>query len=579
MKVVTTAQMRALEQAAVDAGATWPGLMEQAGRGMAEHALALLDEARRALVLVGPGNNGGDGLVIARRLYDAGIRVALYLWRRRDDPDDANWRMCRERAIPEHSASDDPGRATLRALLAASDLAVDALLGIGASRPVEGDLAEIVETLNAKGQTLNREQGLDEAVQRRTLNAGQGTLKEDRGRIDPDGNDHLVNLSPCQPVILAVDMPTGIDTDTGAVLGSALRADVTVAAGLLKRGLLLYPGRAYAGALRTVPIDLVPADVETIMSETIGAELARGLLPARPDDSHKGTFGRVLVIAGSVHYPGAASLATAGAARAGAGLVTLATGRSALAIGGRGPEITLLPLPEAEWGVLGEAAADEALKAITDYRALLVGPGLGREKQTGAFLARLLGLDSPLHRGHIGFRIGHSAEKPAVKQRPTLPPAVLDADALFLLAQAEGWWERVPRGSLVLTPHPVEMKRLLGAEAIPADPLASASEAAARWGQVVVLKGATTVVADPEGRTRINDGGNAALATAGTGDVLAGAIAGLLAQGLAPFDAATLGVYLHSAAGRLLRDDLGDMGTLASDLLPRLPLAIKRLKG
>ncbi|HWQ14822.1 MAG TPA: NAD(P)H-hydrate dehydratase [Roseiflexaceae bacterium] len=561
MKVVTTAEMRALEQAAVEAGATWPGLMEQAGRGVAELALELLGggHGRSALVLVGPGNNGGDGLVAARHLHDAGARVALYLWRRRDDPQDANLRLCRERAIPEHRAAEDPGRATLRALLEASDLAVDALLGIGVSRPVEGELAEIVETLNAERRTLKGDWGSIEAVQRRSV---------------PDP------FSVQRPSfsVLSVDIPTGVHSDTGAVLGCAVRADATATAGLLKRGLLLYPGRAYAGALHVVAIDLVPADVETIMSETIDARLARGLLPPRPDDSHKGTFGKVMVLAGSAQYPGAAVLATAGAARVGAGLVTLATGRSALAMGGRSPEITLRPLPEAEWGVLGEAAADEALKAIEGYRALLVGPGIGREKQTGLFLARLLGLDSPRHRGHIGFRIGHAEERPATRQRPPLPPAVVDADALNLLAQAEGWWERVPRSSLVLTPHPLEMKRLLGTGELPGDLVDAAAQAAARWGQVVVLKGATTVVADPEGRTRINDGGNAALATAGTGDVLSGAIAGLLAQGLAPFDAATLGVYLHSAAGRILRDDLGDMGTIAGDLLPRLPLAIKALK-
>jgi NAD(P)H-hydrate epimerase len=165
-----------------------------------------------------------------------------------------------------------------------------------------------------------------------------------------------------------------------------------------------------------------------------------------------------------------------------------------------------------------------------------------------------------------------------VKQRPQLPPAVLDADALFLLAQVEAWWEHVPRASLVLTPHPLEMQRLLGADEIPPDPVAAAAEAAARWGQTVVLKGAATVIAHHEGLVRVHQGGNAALATAGTGDVLAGAIAGLLAQGLAPFDAATLGVYLHSAAGRLVREELGDMGTVASDLLPRLPLAVKALK-
>ena len=155
---------------------------------------------------------------------------------------------------------------------------------------------------------------------------------------------------------------------------------------------------------------------------------------------------------------------------------------------------------------------------------------------------------------------------------------VLDADALTLLSQIEGWWERLPRGRCVLTPHPGEMKRLLKVEELDEDRAKVAEEAATRWGQIVVLKGATTVIAEPGGRSALNDGGNAALATAGTGDVLAGAIAGLLAQGLTPFEAAALGVFLHSAAGRLVRSELGDAGALASDLLSRLPLAIKGLK-
>jgi NAD(P)H-hydrate epimerase len=533
MKLVTIAQMRALEASAVAAGATWPGLMEQAGAGIAAVALELLGEphGRRALVLVGPGNNGGDGLVVARHLHDAGVAVTLYLWHRRDDPQDANLWLCRERAIPAVDATSDSDGTALRQLLDQCDLAVDALLGIGA-RPATGELARIIATVNAAQRSA----------------------------------------------VLAVDVPTGLDADTGRAAGACIAADITVATGLLKRGLLLFPGRAFAGRLLVAPIALHQADVEMIMSELIDAELARTLLPARPDDSHKGTFGKVLVVAGSPQYPGAATLATAGAARVGAGLVTLAAGRSAMSNPGRLPEITLQPLPEAEWGALGEAAADELLTHVGNVQALLIGPGLGREKPTGEFFARLLGLDAPRHRSNIGFRIGHAPEQPAAS-RPTMPPIVLDADALTLLSQHEAWWERTPRTSLVLTPHPGEMKRLLGVEELPADPVQAAAEAAARWGQIVVLKGATTIVAEPEGRTRLNDGGNAALATAGTGDVLAGAIAGLLAQGLNIFDAATLGVFLHSAAGRLVREDMGDMGALASDLLMRLPRAIKALKG
>jgi hydroxyethylthiazole kinase-like uncharacterized protein yjeF len=553
-KLVTTAEMRALEQAAVDAGATWPGLMEQAGWGVAQVAMQLLGDpiGKHVLVLVGPGNNGGDGLVVARHLCDAGADVTLYLWRRATHQD-TNGQRCRERGIREYAASDDATCVELRHQLAESSMVVDALLGAGISRLVEGELAEIVDAVNGRRQTI-----------------------DDR-RLDHNQRKSNIVHRPSS-IVLSVDLPTGIHSDTGVVMGAGLRADLTVATGLIKHGLLQYPGRIYAGEIRVVEIGLPSAHLEAIMSERIDAARARALLPRRPDDGHKGTFGKVLVVAGSLQYPGAAGLATAGAARVGAGLVTLAIGRSGLGGPGRLPEITLQLLPEADWNALGEGAADEALKHLDGYQALLVGPGIGREEPTRLFLERLLGLDSPRHRGHIGFRIGASAEKPAERSRPELPPTVIDADGLTLLSQIETWWERLPRGRCVLTPHPGEMKRLLATEELDADNVKLAEYAAKKWGQIVVLKGATTVVADFEGRSMVNDGGNAALATAGTGDVLAGAVAGLLAQGLAPFDAATLGVYLHSAAGRILREDLGDMGTLASDLLPRLPKAIKALK-
>jgi NAD(P)H-hydrate epimerase len=567
MLVVTAAEMRRLEQAAVDAGASWHGLMEQAGWGVAQEALHLLAQAgtRAAAVLVGPGNNGGDGLVVARHLHDAGVRVALYVWRRDTDAPDLNWQRCRERDIPYTLAADDSDGRALRRLLASAALVVDALLGAGAGRAVTGDLLRIVETVN-----------------------------ELRGRVDAPTTIHRPFMT------LAVDLPTGISADTGEVLGAAIRADVTVATGLLKRGLLLYPGKQYAGRLALADLDLPPAALEDIMSETLNADLARGLLPPRPDDSHKGTYGKAMVVAGSVQYPGAATLATSAALRAGAGLVTLATGRSTLGAG-RSPEVTLLPLPEAEWGVLGEPAAAELLKKLAGYTALLVGPGLGHEDATGEFLQRLVGLHRGPGRGRVGFlhgdaepqrdahrslrgRVGflaggeEAAKAEEEKAADELPPIVIDADGLNLLAKNDDWHEHLPKGRLVLTPHPGEMRRLLGVEQLESDSAKVAADAAARWGQVVVLKGATTVVASPEGRTLLHAAGNPALATAGTGDVLAGTIVGLLAQGLAPFDAAALGVYLHGAAGAIVRAEVGDMGAIASDLLPRLPQAIRALK-
>lgn len=544
MKIVTAAQMRLLEQAAVDAGATWLSLMEQAGWGVAQVATQILGIAkgRAVVVLVGPGNNGGDGLVVARHLHDAGARVTLYLWRRANVATDRNWQLCRERDIVEFEAESAHDERELQTLLGSADMVIDALLGMGMNRPVTDELATILAVI--------------EAMQQRA------TDQEDKQL----------------PLVLSIDVPTGIDSDNGVVLGCAIHADATAATGLVKRGLLQHPARDYAGALHVVDIGLASAQLEGVMSETISVERARKLLPARPDDSHKGIFGKAMIVAGSVLYPGAASLATAGAARVGAGLVTLAAGRSVLGGPGRLPEMTWRPLPEAGGGVLMAESASELFKHLEDYQALLVGPGIGQEEETEKFLSRLLGIETPRQRGQIGFRIATEAESTEAKQME-LPPTVLDADALNVLSKLEDWSERLPRGRCILTPHPGEMKRLLSVEALGSDTVQVAEDAAKRWGQIVVLKGATTVVAEPEGQTMVNGEGNAALATAGTGDVLAGVIVGLLAQGVKLFDAAVLGVYLHSAAGQLVREEMGSAGAIASDLLPRLPLAIKSLRG
>jgi NAD(P)H-hydrate epimerase len=268
----------------------------------------------------------------------------------------------------------------------------------------------------------------------------------------------------------------------------------------------------------------------------------------------------------------------------GAGLVTLATARSILVTSPRGPEVTLLPLHEASAGTIDAEAADTLLKNLDGYAALLVGPGLGREKPTGLFLRRLLGMEQPRRLSRVGFRVQELAENaPGTATHPpedsvALPPTVLDADALNLLSEVDDWAANLHAEQFVLTPHPGEMRRLLGVDELASDVVQVATDAAQKWQQVVVLKGDTTVIAAPDGRSAVLADGNPALATAGTGDVLAGAIAGLLAQGMPRYDAAVLGVYLHSAAGALLRDELGEAGTLASDLLIRLPRAIKELR-
>ncbi len=344
------------------------------------------------------------------------------------------------------------------------------------------------------------------------------------------------------------------------------------------------------------------------MSEKLTAAVIRSLLPTRPTESNKGTFGKVLVVAGSGRYPGAAFLSANGALRSGAGLVTLAVARSIFgALAASVHETTFLPLPEEDWGVLGASAATEIRENLAGYTAMVVGPGLGQEAETQTFVKRLLAVETAKsshavgfghlaaakgerpHTGSVGFGRSTTPDPKAKVAKPKadaeaalLLHLVLDADALNILAETDDWHTHLEPATVVLTPHPGEMARLLhldGPQTLQGDRIGYAERAAEKWGQVVVLKGANTVIASPDGHTMIGPDGNPALATAGTGDVLSGLIGGFLAQGVTPFAAAQLGVWLHAAAGQRVRTELGDAGTVASDLLLRLPLALRELRG
>jgi NAD(P)H-hydrate epimerase len=287
---------------------------------------------------------------------------------------------------------------------------------------------------------------------------------------------------------------------------------------------------------------------------------ARRHLPSRPADANKGTFGRLLVFAGSADYTGAAYLACAGALRTGAGLVTLATPKSiSPLIAKMLPEVTHLPLEEEAYGVVqGDAAAEQILAAAPKYDALLIGCGLGQHSQTATAIRKLL---SSL-RSSFSRRI------------------VIDADALNILARTPSWPVKSPKGA-ILTPHPGEMSRLTGVsvQEIQKSRLDISRKMAGKWGKVVLLKGAYSVTASPDGSAVVNPFANPALATAGTGDVLAGIVAALLGQGVPPHKAAALGAYLHGVSGELVRAEVGDTGAIASDLLLRIPRAIKSLRG
>jgi hydroxyethylthiazole kinase-like uncharacterized protein yjeF len=517
MKILSTSQMRQVEQDCANIGLPPAKLMENAGKVFAEETKDILGNIKKQkiLMLIGPGNNGGDGLVAACYFHDWGAKITLFLFGDRA-PDDPNFTLVKERGIDCLSVTEGENLDRLESQLKSDNAVIDALFGIGTIRPFHDILKSVLDKVS-------------------------------------DAKRNKPSLR-----IIALDLPSGLNADTGAVDPACLYADNTITLGLPKTGLLKAPGVERVGRI-TVADSGIPAYlVDEVTDEMLDKELARSLLPQRPLQANKGTFGKVLITAGSINYIGAAHLAASGALRAGAGLVTLATATSLQPIlAAKLAEVTYLPLPEAQRGIISPSAARLIHQHLNSYNTLLLGCGLGQSRATAEFI------DNTLLRAR------------------TIPlPLVLDADALNTLARVTEWWHRLTDDA-ILTPHPGEMARLTGVSVaeVQMDRLGIAKRAATNWNKTIVLKGAYTVVAAADGRTRTYPVANPGLASAGTGDVLSGVIAGLLAQGLPLFDAASLGVFLHGEAGGMASSQLGDTGLLASDLLPLLPLVIKRLKG
>jgi NAD(P)H-hydrate epimerase len=375
------------------------------------------------------------------------------------------------------------------------------------------------------------------------------------GKPDPFSASVIRTVNGSGLPVLAVDIPSGVDGRTGAAPGAAVRAAATVTMGLMKSGLLFHPGRALAGSVNIADIGFPPGAVngQKIDLETADADYARSLLPHRAPDAHKGSCGTVLVLAGSAGYTGAATLASMAALRGGAGLVCLGIPESLHDImEAKLTEVITRPLPETPARSLSPDGLDaiEALLARAD--ALALGPGLSTHPGTADLVAGVL-------------------------QRLTVP-AVIDADGLNILATRPAAI-RPLRSPAVLTPHVGEMARLLKTTnaAVKDDPVAAVREAAARFKAVIVLKGAPTVTARPDGRVWINTTGNPGMATAGAGDVLTGLIAALLAQGLKAAEAAVLGVYLHGLAGDCAVGEKTEYGLIAGDLVDHLPRAFREL--
>lgn len=558
MKIVTVEQMRAIEKAADALGLTYATMMENAGRAIADWIERKGVKDRRVVVLVGPGNNGGDGLVAAYYLHQAGASVSVYCWKRETEGDE-NWARVQNTGIPTYQSGEDEHYKELRRLVAHADWILDALLGTGVSRPITGTLQKILITVR-------------EEIERRKTNEESSAFVQTLPT--------KVEQTSKAPTIVAVDVPSGLNCDTGEVDPATIPADITVTLAFPKTGLFLFPGAGYVGKLVIADIGIPIKLAADISLEMITPAMVKTLLPKRPKDGHKGTFGKVMVVAGSANYTGAPCLAASAAMRVGAGLVTLGIAASLHPIlASKLSEATFLLLPH-EMGALVPEAVKVLQERLSGYDALLLGPGIGRDEKTVEFVARLLSLPMGEKKARMGFLESTTDQ---ADTRSPLPPLVIDADGLNALADIKTWSQflhRLPHG-VVLTPHPGEMSRLLGTtiEEVAANRIALARRAAQEWAVVVVLKGAYTVVASPNGTACINPFANPALATAGTGDVLAGMIAGLLAQGLPPFEAAVAGTYLHGLAGQMVSEEIGVAGAVAGDLLPRLPLSIRRVAG
>ncbi len=505
--------MRRVDRRAIDGlGIPSLDLMEAAGSGIAE-AMRRDDPdlARRTIAVVcGRGNNGGDGLVLARRLAARGISPRVVLLARGSDLEGdpaVNLRRALEAGVEVLEAPDEAAWARALEGIAGCDLIVDALLGTGVRGGARGLVARAIEDLQASGA-----------------------------------------------VLVSVDLPSGVDADSGEVDGVAIRARRTYTLCRPKLPLVIDPAARYAGSWRVIDIGIPDECVapERSTLEWLDAEAAP-VLPRRPRHAHKGDFGHLLVVAGSRGKSGAAVLASRAALRAGVGLVTVATPRSSLpVVASQQAEVMTEPLPQSAGGSLARSAAARVRALLRSRDALALGPGLGTESSTGRAVAEIVAKGTG--------------------------PAVIDADGLNAFA-ARGKGKTALRAGarpLVLTPHPGEAARLLGTSTgeVQRDRIGAARALAAMTGAVVVLKGHHTLVADPAGAVSVNASGNPGMATAGTGDVLTGIVGAFLARGLPALEAARLAVFVHGDAADRAAASRGEEGLIAGALIETLPAAL-----
>lgn len=529
-RVLATTQLRALEAAWIqlcDPAGWGLVLMEQAGMQSAYLAMEMWKEGPGTIVVVcGRGNNGGDGLVIARHLHRLGAGVSVFMidgGKKTNSTlkgeSQVNANILESMGIPI-ALVEAEDMEELQTALDEACLVVDALLGTGLDRDVEGSYAAVIEAINRSAKP-----------------------------------------------VFAVDVPSGINSDTGAEMGTAVRAWRTATFGYLKAGLVCYPGADFAGEVELLDIGLpsadeLPAEMSSVTDTLhhprwllMTGETTRDLLPYRPQDSHKGTFGELLTVAGSGGMTGAALLAARTALKAGVGLSRLCVPRSVL---GHLPpgEVIYYGVDETKTTqALTPAAWKQIETQLPRASAICLGPGIGEDEETVQFVHEFINkIDQP---------------------------CIIDADALNAIARNPDKFPKDNGENFVLTPHPKELSRLLdiGVGEIQAKRLHYVVAAAKKFGCTVVLKGARSVVANPDGDVAIIPTGNSGMATAGSGDVLSGVIGSLLAQSLPTFTAAAVGAYIHGMAGDIAADSVGEDGLVAGDIADCIPEAIKELRG
>ncbi len=506
MKVVTAEEMREIDRKTIEEVGIPAGvLMERAGSAVAARIREFFTR-RKVIVLAGSGNNGGDGVVAARELFNSGWNVKVLLIGKKEklSPDCRNQlNIARKIGLPMQF------RTKITSADLHSALVVDALLGTGLNKDVKGAAAEAIAF-----------------------------------------------LTDSESPVVSVDIPSGISSDTGQVMGSAVKADYTVTFGLPKRGHLLYPGAECAGKLFVddigFPEGLLTSD--EVKVEIVEKRIISLLVPERPRYSHKGDYGHVLIVAGSRGKTGAALMAARACLRAGSGLVTIGVPESLLDLfQSRVTEEMTLPLPDNGDGSLSSKAADLILNFLSGKADVLaIGPGIGVTRETQKIMKEII--------------------------QSSRSPLVIDADGINSIADISVFEKA--QAPAVITPHPGEMARLIRSRRsdIERDRISTALSVSRETGADLILKGVPTVVAEPGGRAFVNSTGNPGMATAGTGDVLTGIVASFIGQGLNPVDASVAGVYMHGLAGDVAASEKGEHSLIASDIIEALPEAFKWLK-